>query len=246
MYSQQDGLNQHRRMVHTGEKPLECEEADCGKKFAAKGGLEEHQQADCKPKLCSDCESKFARNDGLLRHRRTLHGMPMMGFKKAEMGPKNKHFHCHECRRGYSRSDGLSRHERRFHKEGANAKPFQCDSCGKRFARSDQLAKHEVYCNGFDVSESEMNDADEMDNEEEMDSLVEDANDPPFQCDCGKGYTSHYSLSQHRRTCNGLVNQEREPGDRNEMDIDADEETEIEVDVEMGEGNNGSELSHTE
>ncbi|XP_077111401.1 gastrula zinc finger protein XlCGF66.1-like isoform X1 [Ranitomeya variabilis] len=110
---------------HTGYKTFQCFE--CGKSFAKKSVLVEHQRIHTgeKPFSCSDCGKCFTQRSNLAQHQRIHRG--------------ENPYMCLECGKYFSKKSNLLRHQR-IH---SGEKPFACSDCGKRFTSKSQLEVHQ-------------------------------------------------------------------------------------------------------
>ncbi|XP_040177772.1 oocyte zinc finger protein XlCOF7.1-like isoform X3 [Rana temporaria] len=106
------------------ERPFACPE--CGKRFAQKPDLEEHQKIHTieRPFPCSECWRSFSHKSDLVRHRRTHTG--------------ERPFICSECGKCFAQKSVLNQHHRVHNGE----RPFPCDYCGKCFSQKSILTKH--------------------------------------------------------------------------------------------------------
>ncbi|PIO27710.1 hypothetical protein AB205_0185140 [Aquarana catesbeiana] len=106
------------------ERPFACPE--CGKRFAQKPDLEEHQKIHTieRPFPCSECWRSFSHKSDLVRHRRTHTG--------------ERPFTCSECGKCFAQKSVLNQHHRVHNGE----RPFPCDYCGKCFSQKSILTKH--------------------------------------------------------------------------------------------------------
>ncbi|XP_068112796.1 zinc finger protein 436-like isoform X2 [Hyperolius riggenbachi] len=114
----------HTQQITVLERPFSCPE--CGKRFAQKPDLEEHQKMHTieRPFPCSECWRSFSHKSDLVRHRRTHTG--------------ERPFICTECGKCFAQKSVLNQHHRVHNGE----RPFSCDYCGKCFSQKSILTKH--------------------------------------------------------------------------------------------------------
>ena len=126
----------------------------CGKGFAQKGQLKDHQatHSDERNHKCTICaEERFFKTKNGLAHHMKSHFEPEHECKKC--GTKfhrscalNVHmkthfdptYSCLQCGKKFHTSSGLN-HHMKFHNEPT----YQCKQCGKKFHTSGSLKRHE-------------------------------------------------------------------------------------------------------
>ncbi|KAH3863003.1 zinc finger protein 37-like [Dreissena polymorpha] len=119
-------LNQHRKYVHTDERPEEC--PTCRRRFKNKSQLRNHlvvhKDASDLDLSCEVCGKMFVRvatlKDHVRRHR------------------KEFTFFCNTCGKGFYKKSGMEEHMR-VH---TGDKPFTCKVCGYKCALRCNLVKH--------------------------------------------------------------------------------------------------------
>lgn len=115
---------QAHTVVHTGEKPYECE--ICEKRFNNKANLSKHKliHANKRPFVCNICGQTYRQSYDLKRHM-TTHS-------------EEKAFRCNQCEKSFARKTYLQRHMLTHTGE----KKFQCSLCERKFIQRGQLNFH--------------------------------------------------------------------------------------------------------
>ncbi|CAH1104218.1 unnamed protein product [Psylliodes chrysocephalus] len=114
----------NRHMLTHCDKTFLC--SQCGKKFATKSLLKQHQKlhSEIKPYICDICNKSFAQKNSLLKHTRTHSG--------------EKSHVCVICDKTFSQKGHLTYHIRTHSGE----KPYNCSYCDKAFSHSGSYKVH--------------------------------------------------------------------------------------------------------
>ncbi|XP_069556067.1 zinc finger protein 239-like isoform X1 [Brachyistius frenatus] len=96
---------------------------ECGKTFASRSSLENHNHSFTRPFKCTRCDKKYGSGIDLKQHL-LLHSNPA--------------FACSRCEKRFSSQSLLKVHLRRHRGE----KPFPCSYCGKRFPTNSLFKSH--------------------------------------------------------------------------------------------------------
>lgn len=111
-FPQQESLNVHLRLTHSGRQA----------KFP-----------------CTDCDEIFTYKDGIIRHRRLVHG---------DVNAESV-YQCEDCLMKFSTKDYLRRH-RQIHEEVNNSSLLKCPDCPKTFALARYLRYHQQLIHSTD------------------------------------------------------------------------------------------------
>jgi len=134
-YLSKDGLLNHKRIVHRGEKPFCCKIDDCNERFHLDSKLGDHKRKKHNyPKLkckAEGCESEFLVFNDLRRHEYSH--QPMIK--------------CDECGKSLNQYH-LQQHKKYVHQK---ARPVECEmaDCDKKFNFKSHLADHMRMVHGF-------------------------------------------------------------------------------------------------
>ena len=116
--------------------------------------LEEEQTDPRYTWSCDLCTRRFASNDGLYKHKRSVHEgvvhcCPTCGKDFTQASSLNKHiatvhrqeklFPCTQCGKQFSQKGNLNQHVAAVHED---SKPYKCSTCGKGFTSAAYLNKH--------------------------------------------------------------------------------------------------------
>ena len=130
-------LDLHIRRHHTHEKPFQCDVETCGKSFAVKAALKDHERVHTgeKPYKCDRCDKDFS-TSGALRVHKVIHD-------------EQRRFNCTEedCRKSFRLSKSLWKHERVDHglpSKRGDGNVVECIDRGKRCTDEHALEKYQI------------------------------------------------------------------------------------------------------
>ena len=122
-------LIQHKRWVHSTDRPFVCNRMDCNKTFKTYSHLTQHNSTHSSVKSfgCNKCDKRFKTNLYLSEHKKFVHS--------------NFHpFVCpqNNCKKRFKRRKDLNRHK----SVHSSDKPFECEECNQRFKKQSYLMLH--------------------------------------------------------------------------------------------------------
>ena len=123
-------LLNHKRCVHSNDRPFVCNEIDCNKTFKLKSLLNLHKKRHSSVKSfgCDKCDKRFKLERDLLIHN--------------EVHINNRPFVCprSNCNKTFKRKGDLKQHKRKQHSD----KRFKCDECDQSFRTEYSLRSHKT------------------------------------------------------------------------------------------------------
>ena len=186
-------LLNHKRNVHSTDRPFVCNQINCNKTYKTKSHLITHQLTHSSVKSfgCNKCDKRFKSNSELNLHKKFVHSnihpfiCPQSNCNKSfkrishlnlhkRIHCSDKPFECDECNQRFKLKYYLSAHKMRLHKDIKRHKCFD-NNCDKSFVFFSELKKHIGY---------------------------KHSNERPFKCDfqnCNSRFKSSANLVNHKK-----------------------------------------------
>ena len=124
-------LINHKRYVHSNDRPFVCNRMDCNKTFKTESQLTQHNLTHSSVKSfgCNKCDKRFKVYSNLFDHKKFVH---------SNVGP----FVCpqNNCNKRFKLKSGFHRHKL-IH---CSDKPFECEECNQRFKYKSLLMSHKL------------------------------------------------------------------------------------------------------
>ena len=164
-FLQKSTLLEHKRFVHSTDRPFVCNQINCNKRFKTNSHRIQHKSTHSSVKSfsCDECDKRFKTNSDLSSHKKFVHSniRPFIcpqnncnkRYKRKSQLKEHKRIHCsdkpfecEECNRSFKYKSYLTSHKL-IH---SNIKPFKCNvnNCNKSFRQRNGLSKHKM---GFHI-----------------------------------------------------------------------------------------------
>lgn len=123
MYTSQDSLYKHRRVVHINDYKYQCE--ICHQKLLTQENLDSHMASHKNLHSCDECDLKFTKKYYVTRHKKRVHRV-------------EKSNQCPVCGKSFVCMATLRVH----YLTHAKVKPYMCNVCGFSFTQRSSMMLH--------------------------------------------------------------------------------------------------------
>ena len=123
MYTSQDSLNKHRRVVHVNDYKFRCPR--CHQKLLTQENLDNHMKSHEQLHGCDECDLKFTKKYYVTRHKKRVHKV------------EKRHL-CSVCGKAFVCTATLRVH----YLIHAKVKPYMCNVCGFTFTQRSSMMLH--------------------------------------------------------------------------------------------------------